>query len=195
MNSIILNRDALLRRVVSLRRFRITRRLQHQQIHQTLSSSSARESQDQTTVSASSPLIDSKQACLDQFKLMSERFYADLKNSSGKVDFEERSIEIRMARRQSTMDVQARYSKSPITASILAYVNKNFENFNVKEKAVMFKIFAMMKNSLSSSEITPLLNKLETDIYEQNFDECSFLDYINYRDGLFYNRLVYLLSF
>lgn len=189
------------------------RRSQHQQQTQILASSSQHLAQNESAaIQASSNHVvnsfQSKLECLEQFKSISERFYADLQKASGMVGgLQHREVIFRFQMHKPSLDVQIRYANLPETKSILEYVDRNLDAFSVKEKAVLFKIFSLMychrpKSSSSSSEFEQAqqktLDKLERDFYEfANSDmlkisktdqPVSFVDLMNYRDGIFYHR-------
>lgn len=132
--------------------------------------------------------VETKHDCLSQFKLISERFYADLyQSNSGKIDLEDRSSNFRFGVRQNITDIQTKHLISPNTISVLKYLSANLDNFTLREKAAMFNIFSRM-NTNKSAEISAILNQLEVDFYGQDLSELSFLDYLNYRDGFYYHR-------
>lgn len=144
--------------------------------------------------SQSQSRIDSKQSCIEEFKKLSDEFYVELRKASGRtLDFEERYSNLRMGMSRECVRVQNKHACSPSTLSVLAYVGENLEQFGVKEKALMFKIFSMMQQQhQSDSQVARVLAKLENDFYHIDLQSpnsaFSFLDYINYRDGFFYYR-------
>lgn len=140
--------------------------------------------------------IDSKQSCIEEFKKLSDEFYVELRKASGRtLDFEERYSNLRMGMSRDCVRVQNKHACSPSTLSVLGYVSENLEQFGVKEKALMFKIFSMMQQQhQSDSQVARVLAKLENDFYHIDLQSpnsaFSFLDYINYRDGFFYYRFI-----
>lgn len=150
--------------------------------------------------------INSKSECLEHFKWISEQFYEDLeKANSALAEYQQRNIKIRLQLHEPSITVQNRYASSSEVKSILIYVDEHLDTFSVKEKAVLFKILALMHcnrnkslptTSASESTSNATLDKLELDFYgigggnlsDTLPTEVSLVDLINYRDAFYYHR-------
>ena len=90
------------------------------------------------------------------------------------------------------------FKNSPKFKEMINYLDKNFNDFTCKEKAIAFKILATI-NQLSQSyhndTLLNLLVKYETDYYD-NIDKCDLVDFNNYTDAfcLLRESNIYFLS-
>lgn len=135
------------------------------------------------------PQISSKKHCLEQFCNLSYYFFEDLKRVKWIHNFEERQFHIKYAADNAQLiNVRERYAKSELTGKIIVYVDEKFNEFEMRDKAAMFKIFALMYQPGCSEKLDYILMKLERDFYDQTplGKEFSIVDYFNYRDGFFY---------
>lgn len=160
-----------------------------------------------TTTETVQSVINSRRECMEKLRLLSDRFYVELRQVRARTsDYEERQLELRSRTHEPSMAVQRRYVRSPLTQSIVSYVAAQDDlssAFSVREKAVMFKMLAMIHSChADKSTYTDVLDKLERDFYneiaseQQQHEEgdtkssskFSFIDLINYRDAFFYHR-------
>lgn len=190
MNILFLKRFDPIQRLVQIRTLPQTqawRCLNQQSRHQQQQLSTSIESNLSSNLS-----IQSKTECIEKFKLLSETFHADLHRTHPEIfHFETRKVIFRFPLLKSFVKLQESYTKLPAVDSVLEYVDRNLAEFSVKEKALFFRIFALM-NSFSTDKQNHVLNKLEHDFYEIDLqaaeNNVSLVDLINYRDGIYYHR-------
>lgn len=130
-----------------------------------------------------------KNTCLLQLKLTSESLISDLKRLRWFKEIEDSNKKIKILKQSFDLnDVISKHLNSPQMTLLVDYINSNFEQFNTKEKAIIFKIFSLVNHSnLSQVKLHNLLVRLETDYYDQ-IEKCDLVDFCNYLDGFFFFR-------
>jgi hypothetical protein len=80
------------------------------------------------------------------------------------------------------------------THDLVTYLNENLSQFNAKEKAIIFKIFSIIKpfnHQLFKDRLAPLINllsNLERDYFRDTVGECDVIDYLYYVQAFAFYR-------
>lgn len=134
------------------------------------------------TLNENAATINDKQACLNEFKKFCDVLLDDIDKSSWLLDLRTLGVKTSLFSNERRLQYfKQKYFDSPLYQSIIRYVDGHFDEFTLKEKAMLFRVIALLNDQ--SPSMDALLRKFEIDYYNR-VDECTLIDFYNYKNAI-----------